>query len=275
MAFSSKTRAASTGPRILFVALFAFLLLFCTTVQLMHLHADGADTQIARFARMPITSFDHRQFPASGLFSSSSRMLLHLLRDPTANMSSHSHWNRPPPDQARLRIRGSSSGERFAIFAFLNQFLTHFINLIFSALTIRKQDSNLEKRWSLDGAEEFAPRNRRLLCFLSPHQVPRQKLFSRYSRREMQRALRFPLRYIPNRTARRAEMRPCHRHTSLDTPWSRSATRAKRDIDRPAAWRFGPRWIFVVGRFSERSRAKTRPPKNREAKGHTAFDPRW
>ena len=42
MAGGDKFRASNTPTRILFVVLFAFLLLFGTTVQAMHFHPDGA-----------------------------------------------------------------------------------------------------------------------------------------------------------------------------------------------------------------------------------------
>jgi hypothetical protein len=95
----AKTRASNTPTCILFVALFAILLLFGTTVQLIHVHPDGAE-----HANCALCQSVHNVVRPSAapciqpVFHVIARIALPRRRDYREHAFSYSHWNRPPPD---------------------------------------------------------------------------------------------------------------------------------------------------------------------------------
>lgn len=99
MAMGDRIRASSPLTRILFVGLFAFLLVFGTTVQLMHFHPDGAghaDCVLCQNAHNVIR-------PSSApivrpIFLDVQRVAPPSTRLYREHVFSYSHWNRPPPD---------------------------------------------------------------------------------------------------------------------------------------------------------------------------------
>src|SRR5581483_5041995 len=100
MALGNKIRASSPLTRILFVALFAFLLVFGTTVQLMHFHQDGsghADCALCQNAHNVIR-------PLAAPAGRPILLVVQRAAPPTTrlygeHLFSYSHWNRPPPSQ--------------------------------------------------------------------------------------------------------------------------------------------------------------------------------
>src|SRR5579872_3963932 len=101
MAFGEKVRGASARTRVLFVAIFAFLLVLGTTVQVTHLHPNGAahaDCALCQSAHNVIR-------PAATptvrtIFLVVRRVAPASTRPYREHVLSYSHWNRPPPDQA-------------------------------------------------------------------------------------------------------------------------------------------------------------------------------
>ena len=100
MAFGDKVRPSNTLIRVLFVALFAFLLVFGTTVQLTHFHPDGsghADCALCQSAHNVIR-------PSSAPAVRPIFLVVQRVAPPATqlyreHLFSYSHWNRPPPDQ--------------------------------------------------------------------------------------------------------------------------------------------------------------------------------
>jgi len=100
MALGDRIRASSPQTRILFVALFVFLLAFGTTVQLMHFHPDGsghADCAVCQYSHNVIR-------PSSAPAVRPIFLVVQRVAPPTTrlyreHLFSYSHWNRPPPDQ--------------------------------------------------------------------------------------------------------------------------------------------------------------------------------
>ena len=101
MALGGKLRASSPLTRILFVALFAFLLVFGTTVQLMHFHPDGsghADCALCQSAHNVVRSPSAPVIrPIFLVVQRVAPLTKRLYRE---HIFSYSHWNRPPPSQA-------------------------------------------------------------------------------------------------------------------------------------------------------------------------------
>jgi hypothetical protein len=103
MALGERIRASSPTTRILFVALFAFLLVFGTTVQLLHFHADGnghADCALCQNAHSAIR-------PTSAPRVQTVSLVIRRVAPPSTrlyreHLFSYSHWNRPPPDLAAI-----------------------------------------------------------------------------------------------------------------------------------------------------------------------------
>ena len=101
MVLGDKIRGSSPLTRILFVALFAILLAFGTTVQLAHVHSDGsghADCALCQSVHNVVR-------PSSAPAVRPVFIIVQRIAPPTTllyreHVFSYSHWNRPPPDQA-------------------------------------------------------------------------------------------------------------------------------------------------------------------------------
>jgi hypothetical protein len=96
-------RAPATRKTFVLAILCAFLLLFGTTVQQTHFHADGlthADCVICHTAPhvvQPSTPYYAQQAPVL-----STRVVLSIEPVYREHLFSFSHWNRPPPDQTAI-----------------------------------------------------------------------------------------------------------------------------------------------------------------------------
>ncbi len=101
MALGDRIRASNPQIRILFVALLAFLLVFGTTIELTHFHADGSghtDCALCQNAHNVIRpSSAPAVRPIFLVVQSVAAPATRLYRE---HLFSYSHWNRPPPDQA-------------------------------------------------------------------------------------------------------------------------------------------------------------------------------
>lgn len=91
-------RPQNAPTRILLFAFLAFLLLFGTTIQLTHVHTDGAAhpdcalCQTAHNGVRPVTTLRVQQ-----VFAVLTRISVPRKRLYREHIFSHSHWNRPPP----------------------------------------------------------------------------------------------------------------------------------------------------------------------------------
>src|ERR1700744_431938 len=98
MRWVSKMRPQNAPTRILLFALLAFLLLFGTTIQLTHVHMDGAShpdcalCQSAHNVVRPVTTLCVEQ-----VFAVVTRISVPRKRLYREHVLSYSHWNRPPP----------------------------------------------------------------------------------------------------------------------------------------------------------------------------------
>jgi hypothetical protein len=95
--------AARTRTCFVLTVLCAILLLFGTTVQQAHFHADGlthADCTICHTAPhvvQPSASYNIQQAPVP-----STRVVRSIEPVYREHLFSFSHWNRPPPDQTAI-----------------------------------------------------------------------------------------------------------------------------------------------------------------------------
>ena len=100
MGRNGTTRGDGASIRLLSAVFLAVLLLFCTTVQLTHTHADGTSIRIARSARQPtglcIRRLRHA-FSKTFVFVPSTAVIYD--RQYRDHFLSFSLWSRPPPDQ--------------------------------------------------------------------------------------------------------------------------------------------------------------------------------
>src|ERR1700758_567118 len=100
MVFGERVRRANPLTRILFVAAFAFLLVLGTTVQVTHLHADGAGHTDCALCQNAYNFIRPSSVPAvRPIF-----LVVYRVSPPTTrvyreHLFSYSHWNRPPPEQ--------------------------------------------------------------------------------------------------------------------------------------------------------------------------------
>ena len=85
--------------RFLFVAVIAVLLLYCATIQLIHVHADGVAHQDCAFCQGVHNVVGPAAAPCVSQISASfARVVAPLDRQVRVHIFSYSHWNRPPPD---------------------------------------------------------------------------------------------------------------------------------------------------------------------------------
>src|SRR5581483_2320495 len=101
MVLGDRIRASSPLTRTVFVALLAFLLVFGTTVQLLHFHPDGsghADCVLCQNAHSIIRpSSAPAVRPIFLVVRRVAPLTTRLYRE---HLFSYSHWNKPPPSQA-------------------------------------------------------------------------------------------------------------------------------------------------------------------------------
>ena len=103
MRWVGKIRARNANINILFVALFATLLLFGSTVQVTHVHVNGtahADCALCQTAHNLVR-------PSAApciqqVFVVFARVVVPFQRQYREHIFSFSHWNRPPPDQPAI-----------------------------------------------------------------------------------------------------------------------------------------------------------------------------
>jgi hypothetical protein len=103
MSWVGKYRARSANAGLLFVVLFAILLVFSTAAQVAHVHADGAahsDCALCKsahgVAQVPFAACVQQVFVVS------TRVVARFERPYREHSFSFSHWNRPPPDQTAV-----------------------------------------------------------------------------------------------------------------------------------------------------------------------------
>lgn len=103
MAFGDKARSSNTLTRALFVTLFAFLLIFGTTVQLLHFHADGAQHADCALCQNAHNVIRPSTVPCvRPIFVVIQRFAPPSARPYREHLFSYSHWNRPPPDKTPI-----------------------------------------------------------------------------------------------------------------------------------------------------------------------------
>ena len=103
MGWDRKIRASNTWIRILFVALFAILLLFSSTVQITHVHTDGtahSDCALCQSAHNVVQP--SAVSCIQPVFVVISRVTPSFKPHYREHIFSFSHWTRPPPDQTAI-----------------------------------------------------------------------------------------------------------------------------------------------------------------------------
>lgn len=103
MMLGARMPASSSRARVLSAALLVILLLFARTVELMHVHADGAghtDCALCQSAHnfaqpLAVPQINPVSFAAI-------RIVLPARREYREHLFSYSHWNKPPPDRTGI-----------------------------------------------------------------------------------------------------------------------------------------------------------------------------
>src|SRR5580692_3535472 len=100
MRWGVPSRPQNARARSLLVAVVAILLLFGTTLQLTHVHSDGASHQDCALCQSIHNVVRPSITPSIGqAFIFIAPVAAPLTRQHREHLFSYSHWNRPPPDR--------------------------------------------------------------------------------------------------------------------------------------------------------------------------------
>lgn len=103
MSWVGKTRARNANIPALFVALLAILLIFGTTIQLTHVHTDGAAHADCALCQSAHNVVRPSAVPCiQPVFVVVTRVAILFERPYREHIFSFSHWNRPPPDRPAI-----------------------------------------------------------------------------------------------------------------------------------------------------------------------------
>jgi hypothetical protein len=103
MVLGTKMRALNAPARVLFVALFVMLLLFGTTLGLMHVHVDGTGhTDCALCQSVHNIARPSSVLRICAVAFVTVHVILPARREYREHLFSYSHWNRPPPGQTAI-----------------------------------------------------------------------------------------------------------------------------------------------------------------------------